>query len=636
MVKALTPSTAALALGQAMLPPGSFLTGLQPPLLQKIYDELQRVDRRLPRAVDRAARLLDLMSVPHTGARFSALPQSRKQHMLERWSHSTGPASKLMSLLATLYKAHYFDQPELHDHFQVPFDKAPQTTEPEPRYMQQAIPGHKVADDADELEADVVVVGSGAAGAIVAKELAERGHAVLLVEEGKYYRRADFTGRILQASRDFYDWQLWKVALGNVMVPVPAGRTVGGSTTINTATCFRPLDWVHQRWVGQGLPELSQSAMAPYFEELEAALHIEPVPKQYRGAHVEQMSALAEARGMSHGPIRRNAPDCNGQNCCDQGCPSGGKYSMDLSYIPMALNHGAMLLTETSMTRVLIRDRRVRGVELSSGGRRFQVAAPRVVLCCGALRTPMVMWDHDLGGREVGRHLTIHPSSTVSARMPGVMRGFGELVPSSHYIDEFKASGLMLIMANLPLDIGAMPLQLVGPQLMEQMEQYDRFGNFGAMIAESGKGRMRRLPGGKTLTSYFLNETDVRRLQQGLVTICELYLDAGAEACFPSVAGWPVIRDRLELARFRAARLSASQLLLTAYHPLGTCRMGRDPRHSVVTPDHEVREVEGLSIVDGSVVPGPIGVNSQLTVMAFALRAAKILHRQLEQQNPGQ
>ena len=624
------PSVAIRAIGQAILPPGSFLTGLTETHLTEIYQELHNIEPRLPRVVNRMADLLDLLAIPTTGSRFSKLPPSRKQDLVSGWCRETGPRGHMLGLLATVLKAFYFDQPELNDHFDVPYDRSPKTTEPEPRYMQQAVPGHEVADDGDELEADVIVVGSGAAGAIVAKELAEQGHAVLLVEEGKYHRRADFTGQVLQAMRDFYDWQFWKVALGNTVIPVPAGRTVGGSTTINTATCFRPLDWVHERWVDQGLPQLSKEAMAPYFDELEAALHIEPVPHEYWGRHVEIMSDLADARGLSHAPIRRNAPDCNGQNCCDQGCPSGGKYSMDLSYVPMALNHGAMLLTETSMTRVLIRDRKVRGVELSSGGRRFQAAAPRVVLCCGALRTPLVMWDHDLGGGEVGRHLTIHPSTTVSARLDEELRGFGELVPSSHFIDEFSAQGVMLISANLPLDFAAMPIQLAGRQLMEEMERYDRFGNWGVMIAETTKGRMRRLPGGKVLTSYFLNQADVDRLHRGLVYLCGMYFEAGARECFPSVVGWPSIRDRLELARFRSARLKAGQLMMSAYHPLGTCRMGQDPRHSVVTPDYEVRDVEGLSIVDGSVIPGPLGVNSQLTVMAFALRAAGILGKQLE------
>ena len=623
-----SPTAAALALSQAVLPPGSFLTGMTDAQLREIFEELYGISPRLPRLFNRTAGILDLCAIPSTGRRFSALTPSRQQDLLDAWMKEMNPRGRMLGLLVTVLKAFYFDGDELHRHFDVPHDKSPTVAEPEPRYMQMAMPGYEAADE-EELEADVIVIGSGAAGAIVAKELAERGHAVLLVEEGKYFRRQNFTGQILQAMRDFYDWKLHKVTLGNTVIPVPAGRTVGGSTTINTATCFRPLDWVHERWVQNGMPELSQDAMAPFFEELEAALHIEPVPRELWGRHVELMSDWADSAGLSHAPIRRNAPDCDGQNVCDQGCPSGGKRSMDLSYIPMALRHGCMLLTETSMTRVLIRDRKVRGVELVSGGRRFQAAAPRVVLSCGSLRTPSVLWEHDLGGREVGRHLTIHPSATVQARFDEELRGFGVQVPSSHYIDEFKASGMMLIAASLPLDIGALPLQLAGRPLMEQMERYDRFGNWGVMIAETTKGRMRPLPGGSTLTTYFLNRNDVDRLHRGLAYVCGMYFDAGAREVFPSVAGWPVIRDRLELARFRAARLEAGQLMMTAYHPLGTCRMGPDPRHSVVTPEYELRDVEGLSIVDGSVIPGPIGVNSQLTVMAFALRAAGILHRQL-------
>jgi choline dehydrogenase-like flavoprotein len=313
------------------------------------------------------------------------------------------------------------------------------------------------------------------------------------------------------------------------------------------------------------------------------------------------------------------------------GCPSGGKFSMDLSYVPMALRHGALLLTETRLSRVVIREGRVRGVELESGGRRLAAAARRVVLCCGTLATPRVLWDHDLGGPAVGRNLTIHPSGSVSTRLDRDVAGYGDVVPSSHFVDAFKDRGMMLISANVPVDMAAMPLQLVGLDLMTEMERYERFGSWGVLLAESTKGRLVRLPGGRVACSYSMSQADVDRVQWALAKICEIYFEAGAEACFPAVWGQPVVRNRLELSWFRAARLSARQLVLTAYHPLGTCRMGNDPRRSVVDTDYQVRGVEGLSIVDGSVVPGPLGVNSQLTVMAFAHRAAGILHRQLEE-----
>jgi choline dehydrogenase-like flavoprotein len=298
----------------------------------------------------------------------------------------------------------------------------------------------------------------------------------------------------------------------------------------------------------------------------------------------------------------------------------------------MALRHVALLLTETKLERVVIRDGRVRGVELVSDGKRLQAAAPRVVLCCGSLATPLVLWRHDLGGPAVGRNLTIHPSGSVSARLDRRVDGHATVVPSSHHVDAFKDQRVMLISANLPLDMGAMPLQLVGRRLMAEMERYERFGSWGVLLAESARGRLVRLAGDRAVCSYSMTRDDVARMQWALATICELYLQAGAEACFPAVWGWPVIRNRLELEWFRAAKLRAGQLVMTAYHPLGTCRMGRDPASSVVDPDYRVRGVHGLSIVDGSVVPGPLGVNSQLTVMAFAHRAAGILQRQLEEE----
>jgi choline dehydrogenase-like flavoprotein len=69
---------------------------------------------------------------------------------------------------------------------------------------------------------------------------------------------------------------------------------------------------------------------------------------------------------------------------------------------------------------------------------------------------------------------------------------------------------------------------------------------------------------------------------------------------------------------------------LTAFHPLGTCRMGKDPLRSVVGPTHETHDVHNLFICDASAVPGPIGANPQMTIMAMSLRAAEAVHRRIE------
>jgi hypothetical protein len=609
----------AYAFARAILPPGKFLEGFQPKHLETVYRELQGYYGGAPRILEKICSALDLVALAQTGRRFARLSEQRRQELVIKWHRSASPVGQATAILATLFKLYYFDSPELFEHFGVPHDKAPKNVEAPPAHMQNVVRGDEMSDE--ELEADVVVVGSGAAGAIVAKELAQQGFAVLIVEAGKYHGRTDFSGQAVAAFSKFYNWKPRNLVLGNAFMPLPTGTMVGGSTTINTATCFRPPEWVHRGWVNSGLPELSQEAMAGYFDEVEAVMQVAPAPAKYFGASVEALARVAEERNYRHRPMDRNAPECDAQNACDMGCPSGGKYSMDLAYIPMALRHGAFLLTETRLERLVIRNGEIKGARLRSKGKAVQVKAKHVVLSCGTLVTPEILWDHDLGGPAVGQGLTIHPSCSVSARLPQKVRCFDELIPSPYMIDEFEAQKLMLISANLPLDFAAMPLQLVGHRLIDEMERYDHFGTWGALLAETVKGRLRRLPGGEVITTYNMNKQDVQRVQSALALISELFFEAGAEQCFPGVRTWPRLRDKNDLKAFREAKIGAGDLVLTAYHPLGTCVMGNDPKTSVVRPDYSVPGVEGLSVVDGSVIPGPLGVNSQVTVMAFARRA---------------
>ena len=128
---------------------------------------------------------------------------------------------------------------------------------------------------------------------------------------------------------------------------------------------------------------------------------------------------------------------------------------------------------------------------------------------------------------------------------------------------------------------GVSPVQ-IGDELMARMESYNYLGTWGALLAETSRGRMQRLPGSqRAVMRYSLNRADVTRLQRYLALIGELYFEAGARRLYPAVRGWGVLRDRVDLAHFASARLDAADLLISAYHPTGTCIMGRDPASSL-------------------------------------------------------
>jgi choline dehydrogenase-like flavoprotein len=157
---------------------------------------------------------------------------------------------------------------------------------------------------------------------------------------------------------------------------------------------------------------------------------------------------------------------------------------------------------------------------------------------------------------------------------------------------------------------------------MEAMGDAAHMGTMAALIAErSSRGRVWFEAGGLPAVTYNLTGEDCALLHEGMVRCAEILLAAGAKRLYPARLSMPIVEPS-ELDRYRAAVPAASDLGLVSYHPLGTCAMGREPKTSVVDLDHQAHDVPGLFVVDGSTVPGPLGVNPQVTIMAMATRAA--------------
>jgi hypothetical protein len=163
----------------------------------------------------------------------------------------------------------------------------------------------------------------------------------------------------------------------------------------------------------------------------------------------------------------------------------------------------------------------------------------------------------------------------------------------------------------------------VGRRFTELMEAYRRVATFGLMIADTSRGRVRPGPSGSPIITYDLNESDTARMVRGIAILSDLFFAAGARRVLPMVAGMEELSSPSDVAALSARRVRPGDFEVTAYHPLGTCRIGVDPKTSVLGPDHQSHEVPGLYVADGSAVPTPLGVNPQMTIMAMALRAAE-------------
>ncbi|MFZ5564837.1 MAG: GMC family oxidoreductase, partial [Thermodesulfobacteriota bacterium] len=190
-------------------------------------------------------------------------------------------------------------------------------------------------------------------------------------------------------------------------------------------------------------------------------------------------------------------------------------------------------------------------------------------------------------------------------------------------IDAFADEGIMLEGIFLPPGVMAMALPGIGQEHKALARAYNNLAAFGVMVSDTTRGRVwPGLPGYAFTAWYSMNQADAETLRKGVGYLAEIFFAAGARRVFTACFAMPEIRSLQELERFKTMPVRPWHFEVMAFHPLGTCRMGNNPRTSVVDLNLESHDVKGLFITDGSVFPSSLGANPQVTIMAFATRAA--------------
>jgi choline dehydrogenase-like flavoprotein len=385
---------------------------------------------------------------------------------------------------------------------------------------------------------------------------------------------------------------------------------------------------VLDRWCEDlNVDELSREAMERHFARVEATLGVEPATQPEIGEIASVIARGCDALGWRHLAIRRNARGCTGLGFCDFGCATDAKRGTNLSYMPPALEGGALCITGLRVHRVLMDGGRAIGVEgISAQGAQLRVRARAVVLAGGSLPTPLLLLGQGLANRsgQVGRNLTLHPSTNVAGLFDEVIDPANH-IPQGYACDQFLHDCQLIAAAQPTTNVAAQIFQLAGRPLMDVLDRLPHIASLGLCVRDAtANGRVWREVGGHPAITYTITREDRDCLHSGMVRMLEILVAAGATQLYAGRTDLPQLAPH-ELAKLRGSPPAASALALGSYHPLGTCKLGRDPRTSVVGLDHQTHDVRALYIVDGSTVPSALGVNPQLTIMAMATRAAELI-----------
>ncbi len=484
------------------------------------------------------------------------------------------------------------------------------------------------------LRADAVVVGSGAGGAVVARELARAGLSVVVVEEGGHYAPSEYArfsparsiGTLMREAGLAVAMSLSETPVMSVL----AGRCVGGSSVLTGGVCFRIPEAVRAEWEHEhGLRGVTAAALAPLYEALEADLGVETVPEAMRSRSTELFVEGAERLGVPMKSLRRNTDGCKGAARCNFGCPNGAKKSVDVVMLPEVLARSGTLLSDALVERVIVEGGVARGVRgrflRSADGEPevpFEIRAERVVVACGALHTPMLLSRSGVRSPHLGRNMTLHPSFRVGALFDEDVQGWDGAMQSV-YSDHFQEDGITLVGAYTAPSVLAAAFPGVGRAHRRLTAALPRLAFFGAMIHDEAAGRVRSFFGREPLITYAMTPRDRERMWRGIGILGELAFAAGARELLLPIFGQDPIASPAELARILRARPSARRVEAMSFHPLGTARMGADATRGVVRESGETFQVENLFVADGSVLPTSLGVNSQLPIMTMALKIGR-------------
>lgn len=483
-------------------------------------------------------------------------------------------------------------------------------------------------------DADVVVVGSGPCGAVVARELAAAGRDVVLLEEGPPFTPADF---VLEGARSMARTMReggLRATRGFVM-PTMQAIALGGGSLVNSAICVRAPDFVLDRWCERfELRATTRKDLDPHYDAVADFLGIRPTPEVVQGARNLLLKRACDARGYSSEPIARNVRGCRGSGECFTGCRARAKQSMDLSYVPAAIRDGARVYTSVQAQRVLHENGRAVGVAgrvvapfSGAPGPRFEVRARAVVLAAGCMATPVLLGKSENlanGSGQAGRNLQFHPGVAVTGIFPertdpqfGATQGW-----QSH---EFLREGFKLETLWAPPGVLAVRMPGFGRELERRLAEIPYSATFDA-IASCNRSLGRATPRRGSLDpslSYQLHPEDVRILERALWVLVDLCFAAGARKVLPGVHGLPEEIDSLDEARGLQGRtLRANAFLSAGNHAFCTTRMHGDPRQGVVDEWGRVHDVEHLWITDTGIFPQCTSVNPMFTGMALAHRSA--------------
>jgi len=496
------------------------------------------------------------------------------------------------------------------------------------------------------LEADVVIVGTGAGGGTAAEIFTRAGLKVVMVESGALLSSSDFHMLEREAYPQMYQESANRQTKDKA-ITILQGRTVGGSTTVNWTSSFRTPETTLAYWRERfGLADYTEKALAPWFRMMEERLNVAPwgEPPNENNAVLARGAAKL---GIPTGIVPRNVKGCWNLGYCGLGCPTNAKQSMLVTTIPFALERGATLLTHCRAERFTLSGDSVNGLQceaLDARGLRntpysVTIVAKAYVAAGGAINTPALLLRSVVPNPHLrlGVRTFLHPVALSAATMPNAVNGFAgapQTVYSDHFLQVQAVDGPIGYKLEVPPIYPLIYGTITQGFGQKQAQLLADLPNKEVMIALMRDGFNDESEGGKVqlahdhspVLDYPITPFVWDGLRRSLLTMAQIQFAAGATAVMPiHESAWPYTSWSEAQAQIAALPMQPLLMRVVSAHVMGGCGMGDDERRSVVDGTGRYHQLDNLYVFDGSAFPTSIGANPQLSIYGMVARNANRL-----------
>lgn len=479
-----------------------------------------------------------------------------------------------------------------------------------------------------DIHTDFLVIGSGAGGSVVAYHLARAGERVHVIERGKWIRPEDMSENELEQITSMYKDGGSQTNTEADMF-VLQGQVVGGSTVLTNAVCFRLPEDIRRAFANVGF-ELPLRELTRSFERVESVLNVHELEDEvYNPAAYRMMAGMREL-GITPGRFRKAMLNCIGCGYCNIGCRYGRKLDASMTWIPMAVNHGAEILSECEALKVETRRGAVTGVLCRNhrDGSTFRVFAKRYVLAGGAINTPELLLKSKIAPDRAGHGTSFNAGGIIFAEYDEPVDGFdGDQMCVHHMTQAYAIEQVH----NPPLSF-AMTMPGWFDRHHSDLGRYRHLTSAGVLVPTQPVGQVLLGLGHHVIRKLFdhadfrfeLPQDDLHVLRTGLKQLMRIYLASGAKRVITPATRYTEVTDMKEVDVIDNVVRSQRDIVgFGSSHPQGGACVGDDAKRDVVSPDFNVHGFDNLFVADASLFPRSIRVNPMLSVMAVADIAAQ-------------